>query len=237
MGSSSRWWLNRMLTRHPARPNFDHLIEPTESVYQTPHRSWPDAPVPVASDKPRWTEPPPRWWRAAGLTGCMTGMYPVLCRLLGNVRFNSHREIHWCRTHPHVCLPGCAKSWPEAPPRGLTAGFSVAELDGQISTSFVPEGEGFLANPSPTRLTMLAVTTSQAVANPPMPRHQHCGQTQAPRQRFSSEDHSGRSRCRPRCRPCACWFRRGRRTRIRPLCVSPRIAPAEAQTRTLAFVL
>ena len=64
----------------------------TESVYQTPHRSWPDAPVQVASDKPRWTELPPRWWRAAGLTGCMTGMYPVLCRLLGNVRFNSHRE-------------------------------------------------------------------------------------------------------------------------------------------------
>ena len=40
----------------------------TESVYQTPHRSWPDALVPVASDKPRWTEPPPRCWRA-GLLG------------------------------------------------------------------------------------------------------------------------------------------------------------------------
>ena len=39
-----------------------------ESVYQTPHRSWPDALVPVASDKPRWTEPPPRCWRA-GLLG------------------------------------------------------------------------------------------------------------------------------------------------------------------------
>ena len=33
---------------------------------------------------------------------------------------------------------------------------------------------------------MLAVTTSQAVANSPMPRYQHCGQTQPPRQRFSS---------------------------------------------------
>lgn len=33
---------------------------PTESVYPTPHRSWPGAPLPMASDKPRWTEPPPR---------------------------------------------------------------------------------------------------------------------------------------------------------------------------------
>ena len=45
-----------------------------ESVYLTRHRSWPGAPMPVASDKPRWTKPPLGAWRAEPL---------------GNVRFSS----------------------------------------------------------------------------------------------------------------------------------------------------
>jgi hypothetical protein len=48
-------------------------IDLTESVYLTPHSSWPDALLLMASDKPRWTEPLPRWWRAG---------------LLGNVRLS-----------------------------------------------------------------------------------------------------------------------------------------------------
>ena len=119
-------------------------------------------------------------------------MHTMFCRPLGTVRFNSHREIHWCRTQPQVCLPGRAKSWPEAPlgGRGAATGtdrrlLALAGLDGQISTSFVAEGGWFLANPRPTRLSMLAVTTSHAVVDLPMPRYQHCGQTQPPRQRFS----------------------------------------------------
>jgi hypothetical protein len=35
-------------------------IDLTASVYPTPHRCWPSVPIPLASDKPRWTEPPPR---------------------------------------------------------------------------------------------------------------------------------------------------------------------------------
>ena len=49
------------------------LCRLTESVYLTPHRSWLNAPMLMASDKPRWTEPPLRWWRAG---------------LLGNVRLS-----------------------------------------------------------------------------------------------------------------------------------------------------
>jgi len=43
-----------------------------ESVYPTPDKSKPDEALPMASDKPRWTEPPQGGYRAG---------------LLGNVRF------------------------------------------------------------------------------------------------------------------------------------------------------
>jgi len=43
---------------NPAVHNWGLCI--AESVYPTPHRSRPNAAMPLASDKPRWTEPPPR---------------------------------------------------------------------------------------------------------------------------------------------------------------------------------
>ena len=110
-------------------------------------------------------------------------MYAVLCRPLGNVRLNSHREIHWCRTQSHVCLPGRAKLSSEGSPQGLTAGFSRSrDLMDKLPRRSSLRKSGSLQI-SPTRLTMLVVTTSHAVANSPMPRYQPCGQTQPPRQR------------------------------------------------------
>lgn len=61
----------------------------TESVYPTPYRSWPNEPLPLASDKPRWTEPPPRWWHV-GLLG------NVSLRGLCEQRFGGG-ELRWRR--------------------------------------------------------------------------------------------------------------------------------------------
>ena len=88
-----------------------------------------------------------------------------------------------CRVVARGAARGAGRGAATGTDRRLLA---VAGLDGQISTSFVAEGGWFLANPRPTRLSMLAVTTSHAVADSQMPRYQHCGQTQPPRQRFSS---------------------------------------------------
>ena len=55
-----------------------------------------------APDRPRWTEPSPRWWRAAGLIGCTTvHLHSALlphgeCK----VQLTSHRGNGWGQVLP-----------------------------------------------------------------------------------------------------------------------------------------
>ena len=89
-------------------------------------------------------------------------LYTVLCRPLGNVRFNSHREILGRRQQPDACLPGRAR----APSRGRFVGFSRSRgLTDRSARRSSMKGVWFIANPRPARLTMLRLTTSQVAAD------------------------------------------------------------------------
>ena len=78
---------------------------------------------------------------------------------MGNVRFNSHREMDRLRQQPHGGL------LERATPQIDRLLLADEGLDGQFSMSFVYGRVWFLALPRPTRLKMLTVITSHAAAD------------------------------------------------------------------------
>ena len=68
----------------------------TESVYPTPLRSWPDGALLMASDKPRWTEPPPRNPLAPSVRALRSDV--TLDRVLGLGGFDLDRIKRWSPT-------------------------------------------------------------------------------------------------------------------------------------------